>query len=273
MRSGKLFILILIALVAFTALPRHAAAESETPEQHAKLITISKEIQRILDRVSGHLADAAKKLEKKGLAGPDAEKILDKMCKKNSYFASCATVDASGVILTNRPEQNKKYEGTDISDQEHIKLLIGTKQPVMSGLFKAVEGYHAVEFGWPVFDRKKHFIGAVSAVVRPREFLKEIIEPMFSWDAFTIWVLQADGVALFIKDRSLEGEDLDEVIYYTKKFRYKPILDRIENESSGSMRYMKEGTGRSALKPRHLFWKSVEFKGSHWRVVLTGPAQ
>jgi hypothetical protein len=273
MRFGKLFILILFALVAFATLPQHVMAKSEVTGQHAKLTIISKEIQRVLDDVSGHLADAAKKLKKAGLAGPDAEIILDELCKKFPYFASCATVDASGVILTDRPEHNRKYEGKDISDQEHIKLLFGTKRPVMSGLFKAVEGYHAIEFGWPVFDRRKNLLGAVSAVVKPRDFLAKIIEPMLSWDAFTIWVLQSDGVALFSKDRSLDGEDLDDVIDYTKNFRYRPLLERIENEKSGSIRYMKEGTGRSTPKPRQFFWKSVEFKGNRWRVVLSGPAQ
>jgi hypothetical protein len=273
MRSCRLCTMIVFALVASAALTRPAAGEFGASEQHAKLTAISKKIQRILDDVGGHLAGAAKELGKPGLAGPDAERILDDLCRKQPYFACCATVDASGVILTDRPELNRKYEGTDISDQEHIKLLMSTQRPVMSGLFKAVEGYHAVEFGWPVFDRKKKFIGAVSAIVRPREFLEGIIEPMLSWDAFTIWVLQENGVALFSKDRSLEGEDLDDVIYYTKKFRYKPLLERIENERSGSMRYMKEGTGHSTSRPRQFFWESVEFKENRWRVVLSGPAQ
>lgn len=273
MGYGKLCALVLIALVASTALPRHTAAEFGAPLQHSKLITISKEIQRILDNVSGQLADAAKKLKKTGLAGPDVEHLLDGMCRENPYFGSCATIDASGVILTNRPEHNRKYEGKDIGDQKHIKLLIGTKRPVMSDLFKAVEGYHAVEFGWPVFDKKGTFIGAVSAIVKPREFLEGIIEPKLSWDAFTIWVLQTDGVALFSKDRSIEGEDLDDVVSYTKNFQYKPLLDRIEKEDSGSMRYMKDATGRSAPKPRHIFWNSVEFKDGRWRVVLTGPVE
>lgn len=273
MKYSKFPALLVIALVVPLSLLAPSEAVSKTKGQQAKLKTVSAEIQRVLDGIGIHLKGAAKRLGKRGISGTEAETILDDLCRKHPYFTSCATVDLSGVIRTNRPEHNRKYEGKDISDQEHIKKLIGTNQPAMSGLFKAVEGYHAVEFGWPVFDGKGNFVGAVSAVVRPREFLAGIIEPKLSWDVFTIWVLQTDGTALFSQDRSLEGEDLDEVVHYTKNFQYKPLLDRIEKESSGSMRYLKEGVGRSAPKPRKMLWDSVEFRDGRWRIVLIGPLQ
>jgi hypothetical protein len=139
MRYGKHCALILIALVAFSALPRISAAESGATLEHAKLTMISEEIQKILDGIDGRLANAAKELTKTGLTGPDAESVLDELCRESPYFMSCATINASGVIVIDRPEHNKKYEGKEIGDQEHIKMLLTTQRPVMSSLFKAVE--------------------------------------------------------------------------------------------------------------------------------------
>jgi len=270
MRCGRPFAAVLIALIALSAA---SAAEAKAKGQQAKLNTVSGEIQSVLDGIGGYLESTARELGKAGLVGPDAEKILDALCQKHSYFTSCASIDSGGVIRTNRPAHNRKYEGKDISDQEHVKKLIDTNRPAMSNLFKAVEGYHAIAFAWPVFDRRGNFIGAASAVVRPREFLAGIIEPRFSWDAFTIWVLQTDGIALFSRDRSLEGEDLDEVVLFSKNFAYKPLLEMIEMEKSGSTRYLKKGTGHSSPQTRQLLWKSVVFKDNSWRVVLTGPLE
>jgi two-component system, cell cycle sensor histidine kinase and response regulator CckA len=62
---------------------------------------------------------------------------------------SITRMDERGVILYNFPSSSPV--GTDISDQKHVRELRRDHKPVISDVFKTVEGFDAVALHVPVF--------------------------------------------------------------------------------------------------------------------------
>jgi len=62
---------------------------------------------------------------------------------------SITRLDERGSILHNFPSCSPV--GTDISDQKHVRELLRDNKPVISDVFKAVEGFDAVALHVPVF--------------------------------------------------------------------------------------------------------------------------
>jgi hypothetical protein len=270
-RQAGTYFLLASVIAVFAANMRSAFAGNIPVEQGAKLSAISGEVQVVLDDIEGQLAHAANQLSAHGIDGPEALEAMRQLCERRASFASCITLDAGGIVREVYPKRYSEIRDTDLSGQAHIARIFADKQPVMSGLFKAVEGFYAVEFGAPVFDRHHRLIGAVSAIVRPYEFLKQIIAPRFSWDALSIWVLEPNSVALFSKNKKLVGRSLKEEAVSAHEFTYVPLLLMIEKQETGTEHFLRRGKGRASPEPRQLDWTSVHFKDGFWRVVLVGP--
>ena len=62
---------------------------------------------------------------------------------------SITRLDERGVILYNFPQISSV--GADISDQKHVRELLRDHKPVISDVFRAIEGFDAVALHVPVF--------------------------------------------------------------------------------------------------------------------------
>lgn len=261
-------LLLTLTLFVIAGSPLSAFAAGE---QRAKLKTISSDVQAVLDDIQQQLSQTAATLANTGLQGPQTQEAVQKLCEMRPFFSSCVALNTEGIVTEVFPTRFHDIQGKNVSDQEHIARMLTKREPVMSALFKAVEGFHAVEFGAPVLDKRGKLMGAVSVIVKPYHFLKGIISPLFSWDALSIWVMEPGSTALFSKDRKLVGRDLKKEAVTSHQFEYVPLLLKIEKQESGSEHFLRRGKGRSAPIPRQLDWNSVHFRDGRWRVVLVGP--
>lgn len=64
-------------------------------------------------------------------------------------ITSITRLDEKGVILYNFPANSS--EGMDVSGQEHVRMLLQDHEPVISDVFRAVEGFDSIAIHVPVF--------------------------------------------------------------------------------------------------------------------------
>ncbi|MFH1829676.1 MAG: hypothetical protein ABH871_02715, partial [Pseudomonadota bacterium] len=211
--------------------PTETAAPRHEPEKLAK---ITSTIQDVLDAIDNDLAIAANDLSSSGLSGPGAHEILLTLCKKYDYFVDCAAIDSSGIIISIEPETRYRIEGDNIGDQAHVKELHRTKKPVMSEAFKAIEGFYAIDFAWPIFARNGKLIGSVSMIVKPDHFISKIVKPELSWDAFNIWVLEKTGRILYSKHKNVIGINALEDDRYKRDYSLRLLIEEIAEKYSGT---------------------------------------
>ena len=64
-------------------------------------------------------------------------------------------------MLLVEPAQYCSVEGTDIGGQEQVQTLLCTRKPVMSRVFRTVEGVAAVDMEHPVIGSDGKYLGSL----------------------------------------------------------------------------------------------------------------
>ena len=230
---------------------------------------LKKEITTQLNRMDSALSVAAKELSHTGLKGAEARKILDKLCQTVPSAADCAAVDHNGRMVTVEPEAYHQVEGFDISKQEQVVRLKKSKKPVMSKVFRAVEGFDAVDIEYPVFSLQGELIGAVSVLIRPESLFASAVIPLIQGLPVDVWAMQKDGRILYDPDTEEIGLMLFSAPVYKSFPQLLSLGKRIAKEKSGSGTYEFLGKGLTKQVRKEAYWTTVSILGTDWRLVVT----
>jgi len=231
------------------------------------LTEVHQKITEEFNRLDSGMKDTALELGARGLAGDSARSSLSKLCEKFTFAVDCSTVDAKGIMVTMEPSPYRHLEGTDISTQEQVRRVIAEHKPVMSSVFKAIEGFEAVDVEYPVFNSKGGYMGSVSLFFKPETFFAEILPPLIKGVPVDIWVMEKDGRIIYDTDSSQIGLNL----FTSPNFQPYPRLQELgrrivaKQEGSGSYPYTVQGEKNAVTKDA--FWKSVDLYGTEWRIV------
>ena len=247
---------------------KEAAVDPETV-----LAGLKVHIDSLLNKIDSALALASGELSKTGLTGTDAEKILKNLCAANPEVIDCAAVDAKGIMVAVEPEEYHNSEGADISSQEQVAESRRTKKPVLSKVFRSVEGFSAVDLEYPVFSSDGQLAGTVSLLLRPEFILSSVITPAVQGLPVEAWLMQQDGRILYDREQEEVGRMLFDDPLYKPFPSLLEIGEKIAAEEAGRGSY--EFLGRRLEKPvkKETFWTSVGIHGTQWRLVLTKEAQ
>ena len=233
------------------------------------LSELENETKVALDRITTALAEASTDLSASGLEGADARDMLHNLCGGVPYAVDCATVDLEGHMVTVEPERYRKFEGSDISKQEQIVLVQKSRRPVISKVFRAVEGFDAVDIEYPVFSPEKEFMGSVSLLVRPDSLFSNIVTPVIQGLPVDVWVMQKDGRIMYDPDIEEIGRMLFEDPLYSAFPELLSLGKTIARKKSGSGSY--EFLGKDLKGPirKDAYWTTVGALGTEWRLVVT----
>lgn len=218
-------------------------------------------------RLDAALKDAARKLRLAGLTGEGARSALAELCGGFAYAVDCAAVDAAGRMVTVEPPPFRHVEGTDISDQPQVKQVIRTRRPVMSPVFRAVEGFDAVDLEYPVVARKGRYLGSVSLLFKPERLFAQLLPPLLKGIPVDIWGMDETGRILYDADAPQIGQNLFTSPLYRAYPQLLKLGHRIASapEGRGSYRYRVRNENRVATK--RAYWKTVSLYGTEWRIV------
>ena len=95
------------------------------------------------------------------------------------------------------PSPYRHFEGTDISAQEQVRGVIAEHKPVMSSVFKAIDGFEAVDVEYRVLNSQGEYTGSVSLFFKPETFFAEILPPLIKGIPVGIWVMEKGGRILY----------------------------------------------------------------------------
>ena len=225
-------------------------------------------VQGALNAIARDLSDAAETLARTDLDSPEARQTLARLCAKHPYAIDCATVDASGRIVVVEPKAYQKAEGADISLQEHIVRLHDIQLPVMSQVFRSVEGYWAIDVEHPIVSPNGDFIGSVSILFQPTVFLSRILEPRMGGDPWSAWVMQINGLVLYDPDPEEVGRNVFTDPLYEQFDQLRTLCKRVAQEPFGTGKYRFLGTGLDITTTKRCSWKTVSLHGAQWRIVV-----
>jgi len=239
------------------------AADSGQPTLQTVVQTVSGEFAHL----DGALREAARKIGASGLTGDDTRSALAELCGKFTFAVDCTAVDARGKMVTVEPPAYRDVEGTDIGDQPQVKKVIKTKKPVLSSVFRAVEGFDAADVEYPVLDQKGRYIGSVSLLFKTEVFFTQLLETLLRGIAMDVCVMEKNGRVIYDPEASQIGHNLFSSPIYKSYGELLKLGKRIasDREGSGSYRYKVRGENRTARKQAQ--WKSASLYGTEWRII------
>lgn len=237
------------------------------PGYSVLLDSILQKMEGEFRRMDVELEQAAGQLGVSGLTGESARATLARLCGQFSFAVDCAAVDSRGRMLTVEPPAFRIHEGKDISSQGHIKQISATRKPVMSSVFKAVEGFHAVDVEYPVSAPDGSYLGSVSLLFKPEKFLGDIVKPLVKGTPVDIWVMEKEGRILY------DGKAGEIGLNLFKAKLYRPYTDLIrlgkrisvKPEGSGGYWFL-DGRGKKKVR-KNADWATASLYGADWRLV------
>jgi len=142
-----------------------------------------------------------------------------------------------------------------------------TGQPVLSNIFRAVEGFPAADAEYPVVTPEGGRLGSVSILFHPEKLLGNILTPLLQGTPVDIWVMEKGGLLLFDADASEIGLNL----FTSRLFKpYRSLINlgrRIAARPEGSgVYYYRSHTSPTTVR-KNAFWRSVSLYGTEWRLV------
>lgn len=125
----------------------------------------------------------------------DGKKQMELFCSAHGEQVRAITrVDENGTILFTCPFPQSI--GTNISRQKHMQSILKDHKPVMSDVFRTVQGFDAVALHVPVF-KGSVFKGTIAVIVNFQNLTKSYLEPIRVGETGYAWVISRDGTVLY----------------------------------------------------------------------------
>ena len=249
--------------LCFVSVSPTAAASDDPPV----LTEVQQKIRAEFSRIDAAMQDAAGKLGASGLTGDAARASLAELCGKFAFAIDCTAVDTKGMMVTIEPSSYSQFEGTDISAQKQVKAIIKKHKPVMSSVFKAVEGFPAVDVEYPVFSLQGKYIGSVSLFFKPETLFAQLLPPLLKGFPVDIWAMEKGGRIIYDVDVSEIGQNLFTAPAYQPFTELLKIGRRIAAKPEGRGSYQYKIHGENIVGEKNAYWKSVALYGTEWRIV------
>ncbi len=260
----KIFLLLLGTVLFLCGAASAAFAAANPPPLLAEA---AQNLSVELNRLDDGLSRAAQKLGKSGLTGPEAREALSALCSKFSYAVDCAAVDLQGTMVTLEPAPFRRFEGKNIAGQEQVQRILKTGQPVLSGVFRAVEGFPAIDAEYPVATPDGKRLGSVSLLFKPEKFLGGVLDGLVAGTPVNIWVMDKHGMILYDVDKPQIGLNLFSDPLYRSYDSLLRLGRQIAGTSAGSGIYEFIGQSQRRTVRKKTYWRTVSLYGTDWRLV------
>jgi len=270
---NRTFILSIAAVLSALVVLLSGCAGPVKNERELKSATenVQSIIQSKLANLNNAVSDAAEKIARSGLRGEETRGILDRLCKKYPYLVDCSAADPEGKMITVTPDEYRRYEGTETANTaasiKFIQEFRENKKPMLSGVFRAVEGIDAVVLVWPVLSEKGEFLGSVSALFKPEVLLGGVIAYQAEVRAMEVNVMQTEGLIIY----SSGGTETGKNMFTDPSYKDYPELISLgetiatQQKGTGVYSFASHSTGQTTKKTA--FWTSVGLHGTNWRII------
>lgn len=231
-------------------------------------------VNATLQEIDRNLASAATGLGRTGIAGPEANATLKQLAASSPYTVNAITVTPDDwVAAEGGSPEHGSIVGVSLADQAHVRRGLQERQPLMSAVFTAVEGFDAVVIQRPVTDGTGAFLGLVSVVFDPSRVLAESANRSLEGTEFTAWAMDTDGHLIYDRDpgdlvyRSMITDPV-----YAGYPELVALSKRMMTEPAGSGTYTFTATGAGPIVRKDAVWATAGLHGTEWRLLVAHEA-
>lgn len=263
--------IFLIMILALSLIPVLTYGCTAPVNQGDQLVTLTLEIQQTIQselyNLDFDMLAATADLRNTGLSGNEARQILNRLSEKYHYLIDCSTIDDFSRMVTIAPDAYRDYEGSDISQQAVMVKFNELKRPLLSQMFRAVEGMDAVVAIRPVLSQVGSFAGSLSALFKPMTLFDMKVAQRLKGTGIALNVMQLDGLTIYDSQYTDTGKNLLTDPEFQPYRELVALGRRIAAEECGygTYTFIDHATGKTVKK--EAFWATVSLHGTEWRLV------
>jgi hypothetical protein len=226
-------------------------------------------IVTVLKGVEETISHAARETGRLGLhREAEIRKLLRNCNADRPYVIDSTFIDGNGIMKWIEPDEYRKYEGTDVSQQEVIAQMRKTHKPGMGNVFVSAEGIQSIDIEYPVLSMGKEFLGSVSMLVKQEELIRPVAAAVETESGVKCWVMQKDGLILYETDPTQRGLNLFTDPLYQEYPELIALGKRMIQEKKGEGFYSFLIHGTKTVVKKQAVWKTVHFLNNDWIVVV-----
>lgn len=179
---------------------------------------------------------------------------------------SITRVDENGVILYTVPF--KQSIGSNISSQPHMQKILKDHKPVLSDVFKAVQGFDAVALHVPV-SKGDTFKGTIAIVINFESLATRYLEVIKLGKTGNVWMINQNGTILYHHFSGFIGKNIFEA---GKDFQ--SILDmanKMIRGEHGQTTYISDKLGEQTVASlkKHAVYMPILIADTFWSIVVS----
>jgi PAS domain S-box-containing protein len=201
---------------------------------------------------------------------------VGKRALKNFYDAnqeqirSITRLDERGVILYNFP--SIRAVGADISGQNHVRELLRDHKPVISDVFKAVEGFDSIALHVPIF-KGPVFKGSIGILIDFESLAKRYLDVIKIGKTGYAWVVSREGTILYTPVPGLTGKSVFEII--TESSSLDLLVSEMVKGHEGAATYTfdKIGDRNVGQTRKYAVYIPAQIGNTFWSIVVASAEQ
>ena len=251
-----------------TTTPDEPVVIQEDAEMTALLDRAETEITTGLFVLQESNKESAAKLSETGITGDAADRVLqEKLAGVSPYVISSLVIDPEGIVTAVAPAHYKSIVGTDLGYQPEVQYANAVKAPVLSHIFMLEEGFPGISLSYPVFSDDGSYLGYTDLTFRPEIFLRQYFSPLTEETGYEFMVLQTEGMILYETNEEEVGKNsISDPLYQGTEIP--ELAEKVIAELSGQGEYTFWDGEWSREVQREIFWSTVTFDDTEWRVAV-----
>ncbi len=182
---------------------------------------------------------------------------------KNPWIYSISRLDTNGVIVASYP--NTKVIGLNVSEQEHNKLALKIRKPIVGNVFLTIQGKEAIALVHPVYKNKK-FDGLISILIPYNFFSNFFLRQIKFGEQSRTYLIQQNGIILY----SEKNDDITSSFFEVAEcFACEDISKDIS--SADTSKFIKFFTKGPEPKEAFLYVSPLKLPHNEWKIVVFMP--
>ena len=185
-----------------------------------------------------------------------------------SEISAVTRIDATGHILYTVPETDQVI-GRDVSAQAHNRRMMQSHRPIISDVFRSVQGFDAIAFAYPVFEGE-NYAGAVSFLIPFARVAGESLRKVRLAPQSFILLISRNGIGLYCPQKKHIGRPVRQC------FGGQPgiarLVERMRTGQRGSMTLRASLGGSDDAIIRHAVYAPIRLPAdNYWSLVIISP--
>ena len=178
---------------------------------------------------------------------------------------SVTRVDEKGTILYTVPYSQSI--GSNISNQKHFQEILKEHKPVVSDVFKAMQGFNAVSLHVPVF-KGGSFKGTIAILINFESLAKRYLEVIKIGETGYAWVISRDGMQLYSPVTGFVGKSVSEN-YKDFPSIISMVQDMLQGHQ-GIATYTFDKIGNQTVTParQHTVYLPIHIGNTFWSIAV-----